>query len=57
MNQKVDDQRNKITCEYIERPEQVQKLIEEFEMDHELKDKSRLGLDGKFNIFEIDKIC
>ena len=29
-------------------PEQVQKLIEEFEFDHELRSKNLLGLDGKF---------
>ncbi len=35
-----------MTCEYIEKPEQVQKLIDEFEMDEELKTRSLLGLDG-----------
>ena len=34
--------------EHIERPEQVQKLIEEFELDNDLKEKGRLGLDGKY---------
>jgi hypothetical protein len=48
IDQKVDDHRNKIRCEYIERPEQVRALIDEFEMDNSLKDKGRLGLDGKF---------
>ncbi len=53
INQKLDDHKNKIICEYIERPEQVQRLIEEFEMDHALKDKGQLSLDGKLKLPEI----
>lgn len=44
---KTNDGKTKLVCEYIDRPEQVQKIIEEFELDNELKQKGLLGLDGK----------
>lgn len=48
IEEKLDDGTVKYTYESLEKPEQVQKLIEEFEFDHELRSKNLLGLDGLF---------
>lgn len=47
---KNDDGTVKITCQSVETPEHVHKLIEEFELDHELRSKNLLGLDGNSGI-------
>ncbi|UJR36404.1 hypothetical protein I4U23_029127 [Adineta vaga] len=39
-----------ITCEYIERPEQVQKLIDEFELNSDLREQGLMSLDGFRNM-------
>ena len=51
METKTDDEMVKNTYESVERPEHAQKLIEEFELDHELRSKNLLGLDGKLQTF------
>lgn len=47
IEEKLEDGTMKFTWEPIDKPEQVQKLIEEFELDHELRSKNLLGLDGQ----------
>jgi hypothetical protein len=37
-------------CECIDKPEQGQELINEFELDKDLKQKGLLGLDGMFSL-------
>lgn len=60
METKADNETVKITYESVERPEHVQKLIDEFELDHELRSKHLLGLDGKLRIMStlsVDQVC
>ncbi|CAF3758936.1 unnamed protein product [Adineta steineri] len=47
---KTDGSENKIIWEYIETADQVQKLIDEFELNKELREKGLLGLDGFRNM-------
>ena len=43
-----EDGRRELSGEYIERPEQVQKLIDEFELNSELREQGLMSLDGTY---------
>ncbi|CAF0781702.1 unnamed protein product [Adineta ricciae] len=45
-----DDGKSELSGEYIERPEQVQKLIDEFELNSELREQGLMSLDGFRNM-------
>ncbi|CAF3993528.1 unnamed protein product [Rotaria sp. Silwood2] len=42
---KTENGQNKLIYKHLEKPEQVKKLIDEFELDDEFKEKGQLGLD------------
>lgn len=53
-----DDGKSELSGEYIERPEQVQKLIDEFELNGELREQGLMSLDGMYAriVSRVDRI-
>ncbi|CAF4984066.1 unnamed protein product, partial [Rotaria socialis] len=51
INVKTHDGRDQIIRESIEKPEQAQELIDEFELDTGFRQKGQLSLDGTLHIF------
>ncbi|CAF4511274.1 unnamed protein product [Rotaria sp. Silwood1] len=47
---KTDNDQNRFIFKHIEKSEQVKKLIDEFELDIEFREKGQLGLDGFRNM-------
>ena len=43
-----------VTYQFVDKPAQVQELINEFELDQDLKQKGLLGLDGKLYLKSIE---